>query len=87
MISIAITCFIVFLTFIAPFWLKVILIALNMFIPDSIPFLDEIVQGYAVLKTNPFIRVINLGRKARKVGNFFKKRQLKRNAHRPKKSV
>lgn len=43
---------IVYLTFKAPFWIKLILTALNMFLlPDFVPFIDEILQLYNVFNS------------------------------------
>ena len=34
-----------------PAWLQILLFALNLFIPDPIPFVDEIIQAVIIIKT------------------------------------
>lgn len=48
MLLIAFTVLIVLISIVAPLWLSVILLGLNLIIPDSIPLADEFIQGMAV---------------------------------------
>jgi hypothetical protein len=50
MIGIIIWVIVVLLTFIAPFPMKIILLGINILLPDIVPFLDEIYQIYLILK-------------------------------------
>ena len=42
---------VVLLTFFVPLWLKIILFGLNYFLPDFVPFVDEIIQLYSIFNS------------------------------------
>ncbi len=46
----------------APLWLSILLLGLNFFIPDPIPFIDEIVQ---------FMGIANKIKNLRRAGAFY----------------
>lgn len=37
-------------TFFFPLWINVTLLAINFFVPDPIPYIDEILQAAVILK-------------------------------------
>lgn len=37
-------------TFFFPLWINVVLFAINYFVPDPIPYIDEILQAAVILK-------------------------------------
>jgi len=39
-----------FVTFFFPLWVNVVLFAINYFVPDPIPYIDEILQAAVILK-------------------------------------
>lgn len=66
--AIALVVLIVVITFAAPWWLKLILTGINMFVlPDAVPFVDEFLQLYNTFNNLPLIRGIKGARTARKV--------------------
>lgn len=64
-----ITILIVIFTFMAPFWLKIIFIGANMYIPDAVPFLDEFLQLTSIFSKNPVVKTVQTGNAIRKVAN------------------
>jgi len=41
---------ILLVTFFFPLWINVVLFAINFFVPDPIPYIDEILQAAVILK-------------------------------------
>jgi hypothetical protein len=37
-------------TFFFPLWINVVLFAINFFVPDPVPYIDEILQAAVILK-------------------------------------
>jgi uncharacterized protein YqhQ len=69
MAAILLVVAVVILTFIAPFWLKLILIAINYYIPDVIPFVDEVLQALSAFNNIPSIKFLKFGNTIRKINN------------------
>ena len=64
----------VYLTFKAPLWLKIVLTALNIFaLPDGVPFIDEILQLYNVFNSLSGVKVAKGVNSARKFKKFIDK--------------
>ena len=72
MTGILIVVFVVFLTFIAPWWIKIILTGLNMFLlPDAIPFVDEILQCFNTFNSLTSVKAVKYASSARKIKRFI----------------
>ena len=41
---------ILLVTFLFPLWVNVVLFAINYFVPDPVPYIDEILQAAVILK-------------------------------------
>jgi hypothetical protein len=41
---------ILLVSFFFPLWINVVLFAINLFLPDPIPYIDEILQAIVILK-------------------------------------
>ena len=64
-----ITFIVVLLTFVVPFWVRLILLGLNILLPDMVPLVDEILQAYAVFNASPLVKGAKHIKTARKLKN------------------
>ena len=58
---------VVLLTFFVPFWLKIILFGVNFFLPDFIPYADEVMQAYSIFNSSFLVRGAKVGNGIRKL--------------------
>lgn len=58
---------VVLLTFFVPFWLKIILFGLNFFLPDFLPYVDEVMQAYSIFNSSFLVRGAKIGNSVRKL--------------------
>jgi hypothetical protein len=59
--------FVVLLTFFVPFWMKIVLFGLNYFLPDFLPYVDEVMQLYSIFNSSFIVKGIKIGNGIRRL--------------------
>lgn len=58
---------VVLLTFFAPFWFRWVLLGINCVLPDFVPFVDEVLQVYAIFNSSVLVKGAKVGKGLKKL--------------------